>query len=91
MWRSVYRLRGCSNRRFADEGISVNAHASGESLETDMALSDPAKNLLTKAAESMKLSARGYYRLIRVSRTIADLRWSKWRYFRATRRRSTVL
>ena len=71
--KRVQAARDVQATRFVDDGISVNAHASGETLETDMALSDPAKNLLTKAAESMKLSARGYYRLIRVSRTIADL------------------
>jgi len=53
--------------------ISVNAHASGEELETQMMLSEPAKALLNKAAERMKFSARTYYRLIRVCRTIADL------------------
>jgi len=56
-----------------DRPISVNAHASGDELETQMMLSDPAKALLNKAAERMKFSARTYYRLIRVCRTIADL------------------
>jgi len=31
------------------------------------------KDLLTKAAERFKLSARGYHRIRRVARTIADL------------------
>lgn len=56
-----------------DQPISVNAHASGDELETVMMLSDSAKELLNKAAERMKFSARTYYRLIRVCRTIADL------------------
>lgn len=51
----------------------VNAHADAEILENTMPLSPSAKELLNKAAERMKLSARSYYRLIRVSRTIADL------------------
>lgn len=55
------------------EPISMNAHANGEVLETTMPLSSDAKALLNKAAERMRLSARAYYRLIRVSRTIADL------------------
>jgi magnesium chelatase family protein len=42
-------------------------------LEEAMPLSSDAKELLNKAAERMKLSARSYYRLIRVARTIADL------------------
>lgn len=53
--------------------ITVNAHASGEILERAMPLSEAAKILLNKAADQMKFSARTYYRLIRLSRTIADL------------------
>jgi magnesium chelatase family protein len=53
--------------------IMVNAHAEGDVLESTMILSAPAKTLLNEAAEKMRLSARAYFRLIRVSRTIADL------------------
>ena len=53
--------------------ITVNAHAEGDILESTMILSAPAKTLLNKAAEKMRFSARAYFRLIRVSRTIADL------------------
>ena len=75
----IARARELQRDRFqksASEGqspISVNAHADGEILENMMPLSSTAKNLLNKAAERMKFSARTYYRLIRVSRTIADL------------------
>jgi magnesium chelatase family protein len=31
------------------------------------------KKLLTEAAERLKLSARGYHRVLRVARTLADL------------------
>ncbi len=53
--------------------ITMNAHASGDVLEKVFILSPAAQSLLNKAAERMKFSARGYYRLIRVARTIADL------------------
>jgi magnesium chelatase family protein len=33
----------------------------------------PARTLLTGAMESLKLSARGFHRVLRVARTIADL------------------
>ena len=42
-------------------------------MDSTMPLSPEAKNLLDKAAERLKLSARAYYRLIRVCRTIGDL------------------
>ncbi len=33
----------------------------------------PGQTLLAQAAEAMRLSARGYHRVMRVARTIADL------------------
>ncbi|MEM9575822.1 MAG: YifB family Mg chelatase-like AAA ATPase [Pseudomonadota bacterium] len=50
-----------------------NADAAGESLE-EVATPDPeGRKLLLKAAERFRLSARGYHRVMRVARTIADL------------------
>jgi magnesium chelatase family protein len=75
----VCRARDIQTQRFAaltesgQKPITVNAQVQGEMLEQAMPLSPPAKELLNKAAERMKLSARSYYRLIRVARTIADL------------------
>ncbi len=69
----VQRARDIQNDRFKDEDITVNAHANGELLEKQMVMESKAKELMTKAATKMRLSARGYYRLIRVARTIADL------------------
>ena len=73
--RRISTARAAQTQRFQNIGsaISVNAHANGDVLEQTMVLSPQAKELLNKAAERMKLSARGYYRLIRVSRTISDL------------------
>jgi magnesium chelatase family protein len=36
-------------------------------------LSDESSRLLSKASERLNLSARGYFKIIKVSRTIADL------------------
>ena len=76
--KRVARAREVQQRRFEELGsdLSINAHAGGEIMETAMTLSPKAKELLDKAAERMKFSARSYYRLIRVSRTIADLEGS---------------
>lgn len=52
---------------------SVNADASGSEIEEICRLESEARDLLTKAAETMSLSARGYYRVLKVARTIADL------------------
>ena len=56
-----------------ESGIRLNSEANGELLETISLLSIEAKNLLNQAANHMKLSARAYYRMMRLARTIADL------------------
>lgn len=54
-------------------GTLVNAHADGTLLEDVAAPDQQGRDLLTHAAEKMKLSARGYHRVLRVARTLADL------------------
>jgi magnesium chelatase family protein len=57
-----------------EEGLpSLNARAEGRWLETIAALDEPAKALLSRAAEAGGLSARGWTRTLRLARTIADL------------------
>lgn len=54
-------------------GLRVNADAEGEVLQQIATPDEEGRALLTKIAERFKLSARGYHRVIRVARTIADL------------------
>ena len=61
--REIQRMRGGT----------LNARLEGAALEESVALSPEAKALLGQAAERMKLSARGYHRLLRVARTVEDL------------------
>ena len=51
----------------------TNAEADGELLEQVAAPDQAGRALLTQAATQMKLSARGYHRVLRVARTLADL------------------
>jgi magnesium chelatase family protein len=51
----------------------TNAEADGELLEHVASPDQAGRDFLTKAAEQMKLSARGYHRVLRVARTLADL------------------
>ena len=53
--------------------VRTNADADGELLERVAAPDASGRALLTEAAERMKLSARGYHRVMRVARTLADL------------------
>jgi magnesium chelatase family protein len=72
----VARARDIQTARYAELGLDavrVNAQASGPVLE-DVARTDNAGlALLRDAADSMRLSARGYHRVLRVARTLADL------------------
>lgn len=70
----VAAARDIQRMRFADlSGVTVNADASGRVLDDIAKPDDDGRALLRKAAERVGLSARGYHRVIRVARTIADL------------------
>lgn len=70
----VAATRQLQAERFADiEGMMLNAEAEGEVLERIATPDAAGKELLGKVAERFGLSARGYHRVLRVARTIADL------------------
>lgn len=72
--RRVAATRQIQTERFSGhEVVRVNADAQGALLE-DIATPDAdGKALMSQAAERLGLSARGYHRVLRVARTIADL------------------
>jgi len=51
----------------------LNAFLAGERLEVDCALNNDGRRLFDKAMARLEFSARGFYRVLRVARTIADL------------------
>ncbi len=64
--------------RFADHPTArLNADAEGAVLDQIARPDTEGAELLTRAANKFRLTARGYYRVLRVSRTIADLGGSK--------------
>jgi magnesium chelatase family protein len=54
-------------------GVECNAHVSGRWLDAHGAMTAGARALLIAAANRLLLSARGYHRVLKVARTIADL------------------
>lgn len=72
----VERARKIQAERFARAGLKgllTNSHCSGRILE-ETAMPDVAgQQLLKLASEKMSLSARGFHRVLRVARTLADL------------------
>jgi magnesium chelatase family protein len=70
----VAAARARQRDRFAGRpGVAVNADAEGDLLEAIAAPTEAAQRLLEEVARRFHLSARGYHRVIRVARTIADL------------------
>lgn len=65
--------RAIQAERYGDAGIATNAEADGAVLEGAATPDDDGKALLVEAADKMRLSARGYHRVLRVARTLADL------------------
>ena len=70
----VQAARNVQRDRFAGhDGVRVNADAEGALLEEVAAPDSEGRAMLAKVAERFGLSARGYHRVLRVARTIADL------------------
>jgi magnesium chelatase family protein len=75
--RRVENARNRQRRRFAGmRAVTCNAFASGRWLDSNGRIRPEARELLQTAAARLALSARGYHRVIKVARTIADLEQS---------------
>jgi magnesium chelatase family protein len=73
----VAAARAVQRARFAGhDGVAVNADAEGDLLQAVVALDEDARRLVADVAARFRLSARGYHRVLRVARTIADLEGS---------------
>ena len=72
----VEAARNIQQQRYAALGLTgalTNSAVSARMLEEAVLLQGDARTLLADAADRMGLSARGYHRVLRVSRTLADL------------------
>ncbi len=72
----VARARAAQIDRYTEDqqtGSSTNAHVPTARLETVARPDEAGAALLAQAAETLRLSARGYHRVLRVARTLADL------------------
>jgi magnesium chelatase family protein len=60
-------------RELGLSGVTTNAQCAPSLIEQVAAPDADAVSLLRSAAEAMRLSARGYHRMLKVARTLADL------------------
>lgn len=74
----VNAARSFSAKRFNDgSGVYCNAKMTAKQIRTHCTLTREAEQLLSDAYEAIGMSARGYDRILKVARTIADLEQSE--------------
>jgi len=75
--RRIAAARAIQHERYEQMGgtmpIRTNTEADGKILEAVATPDEAGRSLLNEAATRLKLSARGYHRVLRVARTLADL------------------
>jgi magnesium chelatase family protein len=71
--KRVQKARDRQVKRFEKLGISTNAEMMTKHIKTLCPLTSDCLSLLHQATEKLNLSARAYFRTIKVARTIADL------------------
>ncbi len=69
----VEKARQIQQRRFANKNLQSNSEMRGQEIKEFCQLTDESVNLLRQAVTQMHLSARGYHRILKLARTIADL------------------
>jgi magnesium chelatase family protein len=69
----VQAARDRQLKRFEKIGITTNAQATSEQVTRHFRLTTGAEQVLRQAIQRFRLSARSYFRLLKVSQTIADL------------------
>jgi magnesium chelatase family protein len=73
----VMRAREVQLERYKGMPISFNSELTGKMITEFCPLGPEEKTLMEKAFDKYSLSARGYHRLLKVSRTIADMAGEK--------------
>jgi magnesium chelatase family protein len=73
MREQVLRARRAQQERFGKESHRLNGRMTSRQLRRHCALDESGRHLMKTAMEELGLSARAHDRILRVSRTIADL------------------
>lgn len=71
--KEVERVYDIETKRFAGTGLHFNSEIPASRMPEFCAMSAEAEELMKKAFQKLKLSARAYHRIVKVARTIADL------------------
>ena len=77
MREKVLRAQDIQKERFKNLKINFNSQMTKNEYEEFCCLNEKCKNILNKAFEKLNMTARGYYKILKVARTIADVENSK--------------
>jgi magnesium chelatase family protein len=75
--KQITNARLVQQNRLIDRGITTNSNMSSRDLDEIIILSNDVRQLLSDSVTKLNLSPRSYHRMIKVSRTIADLTQSE--------------
>lgn len=73
--KRVEKAREIQLKRFSWTKITFNSEMSTKEINKFCQLDSETENILKQAVTMMNLSARSYYRILKLARTIADLAW----------------
>ena len=73
----VLAARQIQVERYKEKSIFCNAQLISEDINTYCEITEKQKEILKKAFEMLKMSARAYSRILKVSRTLADIDQSR--------------
>jgi magnesium chelatase family protein len=69
---AIRRANNVQNKRY-NSSVLYNSSLSNREIKKHAALTEDVRQLLVSAANRLKLSSRGYFKIIKIARTIADL------------------
>ena len=75
--KRVLEARALKDTRFSKTEIATNSDLKGDAMDRLIKMDEDAKTYLEQAAIKLNLTARGFHRVIRVSRTITDFEQSE--------------
>ena len=73
----VQKARTVQKRRFGSSGLRTNSEMNAAEIRKYCVMEPEATKLLNQAISRLSLSARSYFKIIKLSQTIADLEGNK--------------
>ena len=71
--KRVQQARDIQRRRFVGTHLHANSEMSSKDIKIYCELENEGEGILAQAVQTLHLSARAYYRILKLARTIADL------------------